>query len=399
MIQDFQELKHVRTADVYRGRELAGTISRLPDGSIEFSYAKEYRASGMTGIATSLPVSEEPYRSGSGSLPAFFSGLLPEGHRLTVLKDAAKTSLSDELTLLMIVGADTPGDVSVVPAGSELVMPPALAEINDPGELDFAALSRSIDLHSLPGVQDKISATMLTTPLALAEASYLLKLDPRDHPHLVANEDLHLSAARQLKLPVASSRLVLDKNGVEGLLIERFDRQNDVKSKGTKRLALEDAMQVLNLPPASKYAVTAEEVSLALASYCHAPILALRNFYMQFVFAWLTGNGDLHGKNISILANETGRFAPAPIYDVPCTLVYGDDTLALSIAGKSKNLKRKHWDEFAASLGLNQKAAESANLLALKASTSVDLSQLPFDGSPLRGTQRELRHRHLELSK
>ncbi|GAA1416171.1 hypothetical protein AUR04nite_35250 [Glutamicibacter uratoxydans] len=397
MIAELQDLKHVRTADVYQNRSLVGTLTRLSDGSIEFSYTDDYLASGEPGIASSLPVSASPYMSGSGSLPAFFSGLLPEGHRLTVLKDAAKTSLSDELTLLMIVGADTPGNVSIVPSGRQLSDPPVVARIDDPSKLDFVALSRTMDLHSIPGVQDKISATMLTTPLALGEASYLLKLDPRDHPYLVANEALHLNAARLLKLPVAASKLVYDRNQVEGLLVERFDRSRDPELRGSRRFALEDAMQVLNLPPASKYAVTAEEASLALATRCHAPVLALRNFYIQFLFAWLTGNGDLHGKNVSILANHSGGFVPAPIYDVPCTLLYGDDTLALSVSGKSKNLKRKHWVEFADSLGLNQRAANSANLLALKAAESVDLSVLPFEGSPLRGTQRELRHRRLEV--
>ncbi len=37
-----------------------------------------------------------------------------------------------------------------------------------------------------------------------------------------------------------------------------------------KRLDLEDAAQVLNLPPASKYAVRAEEVVLALSGLCKA---------------------------------------------------------------------------------------------------------------------------------
>ncbi len=399
MTASFQDLKLVRNADVYQNGMLAGTLRRLADGSIEFSYTDDYLASGAVGIATSLPASSEAFISGSGSLPAFFSGLLPEGHRLTVLKDAAKTSLSDELTLLMVVGADTPGDVSIVPAGVELSAPPVIAEIHDPKTIDFVALSRTLDLHSIPGVQEKISATMLTTPLSLGGAAYLLKLDPRDHPHLVANEELHLRAARQLKLPVATSRLVYDKNGIEGLLIERFDRASDKSLPMGKRFALEDAMQVLNLPPAAKYSVTAEEASLALSARCHAPVVALRNLYIQFLFAWLSGNGDLHGKNISILANAAGRFSPSPIYDVPCTLLYGDDTMALPLAGKTKNLKRRHWNQFGASLGLNGRAIEQANQLALKAADSIDLSQLPLDGSPLRGTQRELRHRRLEIAR
>lgn len=397
MIPQLQELKLVTQADVYCNENLAGTLTRQIDGSVAFSYDEDYLADGGAAIATSLPASPNPYVGPGGALPSFFSGLLPEGHRLTVLKDATKTSFSDELTLLLAVGSDTPGNVRVVPAGSVLEQTPVVAEFSSTAELDFSVLARTLDRHSIPGVQDKISATMLTTPVAFKNSAYLLKLDPRDHPHLVANEAQHLKAARSLKLPVANNRLVLDSTGNPGLLVERFDRKAVAGLDHPNRLALEDAMQVLNLPPASKYAVSTEQVIEALARQCQAPVLARRNLYMQFVFAWLTGNGDLHGKNVSILADDHGRFNVAPIYDIPCTLVYSDDTMALTVAGKAKNLKKKHWAELAKVLGLADRAAQSANQLALKAASTVDLSELPFEGSPLRGAQRELRFRRMEL--
>lgn len=398
MTASLQELKLVTQADVYCNENLAGHLTRQPDGSVAFKYDEKYRADGGSAIATSLPVIDELYVGPGGALPSFFSGLLPEGHRLTVLKDATKTSLSDELTLLMAVGSDTPGNVRVIPAGSKLEATPVVAEFSRTSELDFSVLSRTLDRHAIPGVQDKISATMLTTPVEFKNSAYLLKLDPRDHPHLVVNEAQHLKAATALKLPVANSKLVTDSKGIPGLLVERFDRQPAAgPDEQVIRLPLEDAMQVLNLPPASKYAVTTEQVIQALAAQCQAPVLAKRNLYIQFVFAWLTGNGDLHGKNISILANGQGRFSIAPIYDIPCTLLYGDDTMALSVAGKAKNLKAKHWAELAGELGLAKRAAQSANQLALKAAMSVKLEELPFEGSPLRGTERELRFRRMEL--
>ena len=392
-----QELKFISSADVYCNEQLAGQLVRQPDGSVVFTYDRQYVVEGGAAIATSLPCSLEPHAGPGGAVPSFFSGLLPEGHRLSLLKEATKTSFSDELTLLMAVGSDTPGNVCIVPAGKRLEPAPVAAEISAPEELNFMALAKTLDRHSIPGVQDKISATMLTTPLEFKNHAYLLKLDPRDHPHLVANEALHLKAARRLKLPVAKNRVVVDSNNRQGLLVERFDRQSAQAASGMLRLAMEDAMQVLNLPPASKYAVSTEQVIDALAHQCQAPVLAKRNLYIQFLFAWLTGNGDLHGKNASIVADRHGRFAIAPIYDIPCTLIYGDDTMALSVAGKTKNLKKRHWDALASELGLAQRAVQSANQLALKAALAVDLEQLPFDGSPLRGTQRELRFRRMEL--
>lgn len=116
---------------------------------------------------------------------------LPEGHRLTVLKNAAKTSFDDEMTLLLAVGADVPGDVQVVPVGEKPIEPDALADASSPEELDFAVLANSVDLHGLPGVQDQASASMLTTPLASRGQRCLLKLDPAQNPHLVVNEAAH----------------------------------------------------------------------------------------------------------------------------------------------------------------------------------------------------------------
>ncbi|WP_159613284.1 type II toxin-antitoxin system HipA family toxin [Glutamicibacter sp. JC586] len=397
MTVDLQELKRVARADVYCNETLAGELARRADGSVAFTYYPDYLVGGGAAIATTLLPTAEPYVGPGGALPTFFSGLLPEGHRLTVLKDATKTSLSDELTLLMAVGSDTPGNVRVVPSGSALEQTPVVAEFSNTDNLDFSALARTLDRHSIPGVQDKISATMLTTPVDFKNSAYLLKLDPRDHQHLVVNEAHHLKAAKALKLPVANNWLVLDSKQCPGLLVERFDRLFTVTVDSPTRMALEDAMQVLNQPPASKYAVSTEQVIESLALQCQAPVIARRNLYLQFVFAWLTGNGDLHGKNVSILADEHGRFSVAPIYDIPCTLVYGDNTMALTVAGKDKNLKKKHWAELAGELGLTDRAAQSANQLALKAATMVDLSELPFDGSPLRGAQRELRFRGMEL--
>jgi serine/threonine-protein kinase HipA len=87
----------------------------------------------------------------------------------------------------------------------------------------------------------------------------------------------------------------------------------------------------------------------------------VRNLYLRFVFAWLTGSGDLHAKNVSVLGNRHGGFTIAPVYDVPCALLYGDDTLAL------------------------------------KAAATVDLNALPLEGSPLTHTERELLARRTQL--
>lgn len=110
---------------------------------------------------------------------------------------------------------------------------------------------------------------------------------------------------------------------------------------------------------------------------CKAKPVAIRNLYLQFVFAWLTGNGDLDAKNASILESRQGGWAVSPMYDTPCNLLYGDDTMALTISGKVKNLKAKHWQDFAAGIGLPERAVTVANNVALNGPAAIEATGRP----------------------
>ena len=396
MTADVQRLRSVAAADVYKAGRLAARLERGDAASTVFTYDEQYRSLGGPPVATTLPVLDTPVTTASGGVPSFFAGLLPEGHRLTVLRNAIKTSPDDELSLLMAVGADAPGDVQVVPAGTPPAEPDPLVDTAHLQDVDFSRLATALDLHALPGVQEKASASMLTAPVAATDKRYILKLDPPDHPHLVANEALHLAAARHLRIPVAPAQTVVDRHGVAGLMVERFDRT--FRDGSWSRIAAEDACQVIGLAPAAKYTLTSDEVVRSLADTTAAPLVATRNLYLQFVFSWLTGNGDLHAKNVSVLAGTGGRFEVAPVYDVPCTLLYDDRTQALPVDGRVENLRARHWAAFARAIGLPERAAHSANALALKAASTVDLEALPFHGSPLRFAERELRQRRAELA-
>ena len=155
-------------------------------------------------IAFTLPLGASLRGAG---LPAFFAGLLPEGHRLTVLQHSAKTSLDDELTLLLAVGQDVPGDVQVVARGDAPRDPEALitSAVED---VDFREVTGAVDSHAIPGVQRKASASMVNMPVSSSSELAILKIDPPGHPHLVENEALHLRHAQALKIPVAQARTV-----------------------------------------------------------------------------------------------------------------------------------------------------------------------------------------------
>ncbi|MSS83655.1 type II toxin-antitoxin system HipA family toxin [Actinomycetaceae bacterium WB03_NA08] len=387
------QLRFVADADVYKQGALAATLHRDEGGTTTFVYDDDYVGRGGAPVALSLRIGDTPVVTPSGGLPPFFAGLLPEGFRLSQLIKDVKTSPDDELSLLLAVGQDTPGDVQVVPHGAPLTAAAPLVNADEP--LDFSSLHLSADTSALPGVQAKASSQMVTLPTTSRGASAILKLTPKDYPRLVHNEAIHLSAAKHLGFPVAQAHIVHDKRGEAGLLVRRFDRHVD---NGVEhRLPLEDAGQIMGIVPAQKYSVNTEELILAVANVAAASEAAKLALYTQFVFSWLTGNGDLHAKNVSLLQTR-GRWQVSPLYDVVCTLLYGDDTMALPVDGRTKNLRRRHWDNLADAISLPPRARDRAITRALRATSQVNLEDVGITGSPLNGTLRELRYRRSEIA-
>ena len=209
---------HEILADVYKKGNIAGYLSRTDHGDTAYTYAENYIESDGKPISSTLPIRAEAYLYGSGALPPFFTGLLPEGRRLTGLRQHLKVSSDDELRMLIAVGADTVGDVQVVPHGdqpAQLVVPDGHDIIQGQNfhNIRFSEIITQqsvIDPVSIPGVQDKVSGKMLTIPLQSNEDFYLLKVSPPEYPHVVENEAFFLTIAHGIHASpgVVSHRLV-----------------------------------------------------------------------------------------------------------------------------------------------------------------------------------------------
>lgn len=173
-------------ADIYQGDQLVGHFERRPTG-IRLSFLD-----GVTlrngRLATTLPTGTTDF----ADLPSYFLNLLPEGARLKLLLESARSS-DDPLELLLRVGWDTIGDVAVVPHGSSPKAQGAKLKVKKLSEVRFwdlfhEGVSEDAD-SAVPGVQEKISAATVTfgvkTP-GLPTA--ILKLNPPKYPLLVHNE-------------------------------------------------------------------------------------------------------------------------------------------------------------------------------------------------------------------
>lgn len=397
-MNDEQLLDLVRQdrGDVYKAGVLVAEFARLDD-RVEFRYLLDH-VDGPS-VATTLPAGSDVVVTAGRAVPTYFAGLLPEGRRLTALRSALKTSADDDFSMLLAVGGDPVGDVQVLPAGEP---PPSMGDegelIPSFGEVSFADVFAQLvggapDPVGFAGVQDKVSGRMISVPLAVGGTSYLLKLDPPEFPHLVENEQFFLDAARACGLPVVGSHVVLDCEGRRGLVVERFDRRGTASEMVGR--AVEDGCQVAGRYPGDKYALDTEVLFSAMAVHCAARPVALRDLFRQLVFAIVTGNGDLHAKNLSIVDRD-GEWRVAPAYDLPSSAPYGDRSLGLALGGSREGqVSRRRLLAAARTLGLPERAALLTldDLLDRLESVPDQLDRLPFDDRRIADLRRLMRSR------
>lgn len=358
------DLREIAEADVYLGDRLVARLVRGPGDTVSFDYLPEQHPADAAvrdrSVSWSLlRTARYPVVTTGGAVPTFFAGLLPEGVRLGVVTTSTKTSADDHLTLLLAIGADTVGNVGVVPSGAERSRPPPMFEPEH--DTDFRVVfdrlvgSVEADPVGLAGVQPKVSAAMLSTPTRTRSGPAILKLNPTQYPLLVENEHFFMSMAAACGLRVAATELLHDARGASALLVRRFDR-----SRSTP-IAQEDACQVTDSYPAAKYRLKAETAITVLADACArgggSKAAATLDLLKTVVFSWLIGNGDLHGKNLSIY-NPDGVWQPTPAYDLLCTQPYAGwrDPMALNLYGRANRFTRDHFVAGGERLGLRPRA-------------------------------------------
>jgi serine/threonine-protein kinase HipA len=274
-------------------------------------------------------------------LPPFFSNLLPEGALRDLLARRAHVNEQREALLLEALGKDLPGAI-VVEEGGEATT----AEVDDelPPPLAVEGFEAPLKF-SLAGVQLKFSVLRsggrLTVPISGMGGNWIAKLPDAQHPRVPANEFSMLRWARHSGIEVPDHELIqarsiegLPREGVfteqEALLIRRFDRLR------ARRIHQEDFAQVLALYPWQKYKKYNYETIGRIVHAIAGPD-AFAEYARRLAFVVLSGNGDAHHKNWSLLYLDGRTASLAPAYDLVFTRAYyEDDPLALNFNGSKK---------------------------------------------------------------
>jgi serine/threonine-protein kinase HipA len=359
MVQMFRAPKAIPSLDVMLNDLPVGMIVRTPGDFNAFSFDTAYRATG------GFPVLSLSFRAAAGglrkdpkplagALPPFFANLLPEDKLREAMEKhhAENVRAGNDFDLLAALGGDLPGAVRVLPSDGTT----AVAE--------GASKDKPKARFSLAGVQMKLSVMKntgkgggLTLPMDDEQGQYIAKFPSTAFPGVSENEFANLALAAAIGMDVPERELV-EKSDFEGipeefdtlsdgkvLLVKRFDR-----GASGERIHIEDFAQVFGVYPSRKYEGAAYHDIASALSAAISPTAALE-FVSRLALVVITGNGDMHLKNWSLIYRGNGdKPELAPIYDVLSTVPYiPADSMALSLGGERsfKALAAPRWKAFA----------------------------------------------------
>ncbi len=351
--------RSISSLEVLLNDTKVGMLVRTPGDFTAFSFEEGYRETG------GFPVLSLSFRAANGglrkdpkpvarALPAFFANLLPEDKLRDAMEKhhAGSVRPGNDFDLLAALGSDLPGAVRVVPSGG--------AGTRNVGLSSYPPRAR----FSLAGVQMKLSVMKntgkgggLTIPLGDEQGSYIAKFPSTSFPGVSENEYANLALAEAIGMEVPERELV-EQSAFEGipdefesladgkvLLVKRFDR-----SAEGQRIHIEDFAQVFGIYPSRKYEGAAYHDIAAALGIAVSSSVAL-DFVRRLALAVVTGNGDMHLKNWSLIYRGKGNEpALAPVYDVVSTVPYlPADAMALSLAGERafKAMNAPRWKVFA----------------------------------------------------
>ena len=295
-------------------------------------------------LSLSLPVSERRYTQ--GIVRPFLDGLLPEGESRKSIARNVHVPEGDTYGLIRALGRDCAGAVVIQPEGDPPPSKPTTATAEPLSELEIETLVRNLRSAplgvggrvriSLAGVQEKLVLTRMSDgswgrPVDGTPSTHILKPEIAAYPHTVENEAFCMRVAKHLGLDVATVETTTI-GGRKLIVVERYDRI--VSADGAvERIHQEDFCQATGLSPDLKYEEDGGPSLQRIASILEdvAAPDSLQRLLEAVTVNCLIGNGDAHAKNFSLLHNTFGALTLTPLYDLMCTLYYGDDRLAMCI--------------------------------------------------------------------
>ncbi|TVQ74444.1 MAG: type II toxin-antitoxin system HipA family toxin [Balneolaceae bacterium] len=215
---------------------------------------------------------------------------------------------------------------------------------------------------TVPGVQSKLSLEVerkarSTSKLTIVGfwGRFILKPPSEKWPELPENEHCTMRMAEVAGIETVPFGLIHLASGERAYITKRVDRDDE-----GRKFAMEDMCQLSGRLTEDKYKGSHEQIARIVRKFSENPLFDLTRYFELVLFSYLTGNGDMHLKNFSLLRDPEFGWKLAPAYDLLSTrLVIPEDKdpeeLALTLTGKKSNFKMDAFMEFGKSIGLKRK--------------------------------------------
>lgn len=364
-----------------------GILVRDEHAGLSFCYLPDYlNGEAPISLSLSMALQDEPYPD--SSCRAFFGNLLQErDDTVQRVMDREGVERNDIAGLLLHLGKDCPGAISVLEQGSPPVKVPGNFE-TDYEVIDDDKIERLVtalfereplpddvaDPSPIAGVQSKVALTVLpdnrfAQPIegSGAPTTHILKVSNKKRPNETLLEAASMLLSQSFGISTAEVGNI-EIAGINALLVERYDRAID-EAGHVVRIHQEDFAQALGLPSSLKY----EREGRAGARFDAAAIARVidvsvdpaqmrQTIIEATLFDLMIGNNDAHAKNFSMIHHPDGTIEFAPRYDlVPIRLFDGyTEQLAYHIGDATclEDITADNFDRFLETLGIELPAAQ-----------------------------------------
>jgi serine/threonine-protein kinase HipA len=365
--------------------ERVGVLSRNLSGSLEFTYSPDWlQSTHAMPISQSLPLRELSYRG--PEVVAYFDNLLPDNDEIrNRITERMATEGKGTLDLLAAIGRDCVGALQFIPEG-ESVEKSGIVEGEPITDREIGNILRNLKsaplgLDRLKEFRISIAGAQEKTALLRWKGHWYRPKGPTPTTHIlkpamgklpngidmsesVSNEWFCLKLIEHFGLPVAKAE-IRKFDGIECLVVERFDREWSNNGKYLKRLPQEDLCQALGVPWSRKYESDGGPGIITIMDFLNASDRRDKDreqFLRAQIVFFLLGAIDGHAKNFSIKLFSSG-FQLTPLYDVMSIfpalarrqIEPKQAKLAMSVGDnihyRPNEIHRRHWEQTAKKTG------------------------------------------------
>lgn len=225
---------------------------------------------------------------------------------------------------------------------------------------------------SIQGMQPKVSTVLRVTQGRMEVVGqggrFIVKPPHLIYSELPENEALTMSLAVTVGIEVPVHGLLLNADNTRSYFVRRFDRQ------GWGKLPVEDFAQLTGASRDTKYDSSTERLIEVIDRFCTFPTLERLKLLDRLLFAFLSGNEDMHLKNWSLITRDD-KVELSPAYDLLNSTIPNPksrEELALPLKGKRSSLHATlFWGYLAGErLGLSEPQIDQAKERFAKASAA-----------------------------